>query len=204
MKRTKFIDLNLMRKHSRKKFIKPIALTLSAVALSSCSKEDTVLVKNVEECMSISSGTYAECEAQYQKAIQEAEKTGPKFQSQSQCEVEFGRDYCYRPRGSSWFMPAMTGFLIGQMLNNNRSSYGFYRTPVPTFHYRGNGAMRGKMIAADGTVLGRAGQRNMSVNKSSINPKPRSKVTRTRSRGGFGSTVAAKSKWGGSRSGWGG
>ncbi len=60
-------------------------------------------------------------------------------------------------------------------------------------------------MTADGQVVGKAGRTSTyKVSKSSLKPKP--VVTKTVSRGGFGSVASAKSSWGGGkRSGsWGG
>lgn len=103
-------------------------------------------------------------------------------------------------------MPAMAGFMVGQALNRNDSNYyGYGYSPYqPLFNYTGSRYGRTTMLStADGLKVGSSGT-TTNVGKSAFKPKPQ--VTRTMSRGGFGSTVSAKSSWGGGRSsgGWGG
>jgi len=60
-------------------------------------------------------------------------------------------------------------------------------------------------MGADGQDYGDQRRRSMRVNESSLKPKPT--VSKTMSRGGFGSSVRAKSSWGSAsskRGGWGG
>ncbi|WP_411286361.1 DUF1190 domain-containing protein [Phenylobacterium sp.] len=61
-------------------------------------------------------------------ALAEAEAQAPKFSDQQSCEERYGVDQCV-PRnqgGGSFFTPLLTGFLVGQALNNfgGRGYYG--------------------------------------------------------------------------------
>ncbi len=201
MKRTKHVDLNMMRKNSKKRsFRSPLALGITAIALASCSSQEEVMVVNSpEECVTSSELSLVECQAAYQKAQEEAERTAPKYTSNVDCESEFGSGQCIQSRSGGVFMPMMTGFMIGQMLSGNRG-YGYN----PVYRYnRPRSLNHNRIMTADGTVIGKSGQKSYRVNKSSMKAKPT--VTRTVSRGGFGSMASAKSNWGGGRSrGWGG
>ena len=88
--------------------------------------------------------------------------------------------------------------MLGQMLDGRR-----YSSPV----YTGYGNLYGGYYGADGKRYGDY-SRNSRVSNVKVDPdafKSKPRVTRTISRGGFGSKAAAKSSWGGSRSGgWGG
>lgn len=207
MKRTKHINLNMMRKGTKKQFLKhPLALGLAVATLAGCgSSEEVNVVNSVEECASKTELNLVECEAAYQKAVAEAERTGPKYNSRDQCEAEFGREQCGPSRSGGVFMPMMTGFMIGQMLPGNNYGGANFN---PVYRYnRPYSSLHNRIMTADGTVIGKPGQRSYRVNKSSTSSKPT--VTRTVSRGGFGAVASAKSNWGGGRSrgrsgGWGG
>ena len=207
MKRTKHIDLDMMRKSPKKRFLpRPLALGLMVATLAGCSSQEEVKVVNsVEECAAKTELNFAECEAAYQKAVAEAERTGPKYNSRAQCEAEFGPGQCGPSRSGGVFMPMMSGFMIGRMLSGNNYG-GFGYNPVYRYN-RPSSSLHNRIMTADGTVIGRPGQSSYRVSRSAMKAKPT--TTRTVSRGGFGAVASAKSSWGGGRSrgragGWGG
>jgi uncharacterized protein YgiB involved in biofilm formation len=204
MKRSKNIHLDLMRKVSVPRLhLRPLAIGVAAAIMSGCSDGEQVkMVKSPEDCASSTELNLEQCEAAYKKALAEAERTGPKYSSMRSCEAEFGAGQCTQLGSSSTFMPLMAGFLVGQALSNrNESYYGSYN---PVYRYsRPYSSFNNRIMMADGTVIGDHGEQSYSVSKSNLKPKP--SVTRTVSRGGFGSVASAKSSWGGGRSGgWGG
>jgi uncharacterized protein YgiB involved in biofilm formation len=204
MKRSKHIDLDLMRKGAKKRsFCGPLAIGIAVTALASCSSQEEVKVaSSPEECASTTELSLVECEAAYQKAQAEAERTGPKYNSSTQCESEFGNGQCVQSRSGGFFMPMMSGFMIGRKLSGGSSYCGSAYNPV--YRYSNPySSQNNRIMTADGTVIGKAGQRSYRVNKSTMKSKP--SVTRTVSRGGFGAMASAKSSWGGGKSrGWGG
>ena len=95
MKRTKHIDLDLMRKGFTRRFIKgPLAvgllLSLWCHAVARKKLQWSVRLTSVPP----KPVNLVECEAAYQKAQAEAERTGPKYNSNAQCESEFGGGQC--------------------------------------------------------------------------------------------------------------
>lgn len=200
MKRTRYINLERMRKASIGRFAaRPLALGVAAAALVGCApKEEVKVVKSVEDCVDNTRLDEQQCEAAYKKALIEAERTGPKFRSERLCESEF--DNCQQTGGGMW-MPLMTGFMVASMLDNRDRHYGYYN---PVYRYsKPHSNYYNRLMTADGEVIGRYGRSSYTVDRSSTRPKPT--VTRTVSRGGFGSVASAKSSWGGGRSGgWGG
>lgn len=206
MKRTQFINLDLMRKIKPKFILRPIALGVTAALLSACgnNKQEVKIVSSVDECVSTTSLNLEECEVAYKNALTEAEKTGPKYKSVNACESEFGSGQCVQSQNQSIFMPLMAGFMINELLfNRDRRSYGGYYNPVYRYN-RPYSSYHNTMMMADGTSIGKYGKSSYNVSKSATKQKPI--VSRTVSRGGFGSVASAKSSWGGgSKSkGWGG
>lgn len=203
MKRTKNIHLDFMRKAESpiRPLLKPLALAIATLSFTACSSstEEVKIVSSVSDCTTNTSLTATQCEAAYTKALAEAERTGPKYRSQAECEAEFGYQQCQQSRSNGIFMPLMAGFMIGNLMNNNG---GYAYNPV--YQYRNsNSSSNNRLMTADGTVIGRPGRSSYNVSQSSLKPKP--SVTRTVSRGGFGAKASAKSSWGGGSSkGWGG
>ncbi|MEH6469955.1 MAG: DUF1190 domain-containing protein [Halopseudomonas sp.] len=201
MKRTKQIDLQQMRKQPLYTVTKLAAAIGGVIALAGCgdNKVDAKIYASIDDCKNDNQGEADVCEAAYQRAVAESETTAPKYRSNNDCAAEFGNCEVRHDRnGNSWFMPALGGFMLGQMLDGRR-----YSSPV----YTGYGSLYGGYYGADGKRYGDY-SRNSRVSNVKVSPdafKPKPKVTRTISRGGFGSKAAAKSSWGGSRSGgWGG
>jgi uncharacterized protein YgiB involved in biofilm formation len=202
VKRTKEINLHFMRKigSPARPLFKPLALAIAALSLAACTaKEEVKVVASVDDCKSNTSLTVEQCEAAYAKAVAEAERTGPKYRARADCEAEFGYQRCQQSHRGGLFMPLMAGFMVGNLLNNNR---GYSYNPV--YQYRsGSSYSNNRLMTADGSVIGSPGKSSYSVNPSTLKSKP--SVTRTVSRGGFGAKASAKSSWGGGKSkGWGG
>ncbi|MCG8614236.1 MAG: DUF1190 domain-containing protein [Pseudomonadales bacterium] len=213
MKRTRFINLERMRKAPERNVFrakpgfraKPLCLALAGVTLASCSDtEEVVVYRNLHDCKLQNPELQEQCETAYQEALSKAASSAPKYLSRSDCEDEFGANTCVSYRSESnidWFMPAMAGFLFAKALD--RPNY--YRTQPMFTSYSYHSPMRGHWTTSDGYRYGSVKDRRVTVDPKAFKPKP--KVSKTISRGGFGSKVAAKSSWGGSSSksgGWGG
>lgn len=206
MKKTKSINLSRMRKSSKHFHLKPLVIGLSAATLVACGgTQDAQVYKDISDCVQDNPNLEKQCEAAYQNALAESDKSGPKYRSERDCNYDFGRDNCVTysgPQGQSWFMPAMAGFMFAKLIDRNSyNNYGY--APLYTSYSRFS-PHYGQWSTADGSLYGSRRYGKIKVGNDAFKPKP--KVTRTMSRGGFGSTVSAKSSWGGSssRGGWGG
>ncbi len=206
MKRTRSINLERMRKRSPLSSLTPIAIAIAVSSLAGCSSSrQGEIFKDAAACTQKNPTQAAECERAYNEAVTKAASSAPKYQTAADCIAEFGERSCvpYRgPSGQSWFMPALGGFLFGQMLSSG-SRHSHFGTPLFTSYNRGN-AMYGSWTYADGERHGRSNYGPTTYRDSATKPKPA--VTRTIARGGFGSTVAAKARASRSSSsrGWGG
>lgn len=198
-KRSANINLSRLRKQYA---MKPLALGVASVFLSACAdnKQEATIYKSADECANQNPEHTQQCETAYKEALAEAERTGPKYNSQRDCESEFGANQCRSVERSSgsFFMPFMAGYMLSNLLSPNRySSQPMFTSYSPYSSYRH------RWIGAAGSDYGDLRQRNHRVRPDAFKPKPA--VTSTMKRGGFGSTVRAKSNWGSSRkSGWGG
>jgi uncharacterized protein YgiB involved in biofilm formation len=203
LKRSAFLDLNLMRKRSRAFILAPISLAVISACSSPDNSETVQFVTSVDDCTSSTELSQEACQAAYEKAVQDAEATAPRYRSERDCINEFGQ--CQSSGG--FFMPFMTGYIVSSMISDSMDRKR-YRHSHPAYMYRGSGSLRNKIMTSDGFVVGSPGQRSYKMPREALAPKPA--VTRTISRGGFGAKASAKSNWGSSRasgssrSGWGG
>jgi len=76
---------------------------------------------NPQECKAAGTFTPAQCDAAYAEAQKASAGDAPRFSDQQSCEERYGVDQCVprsSPGGGSFFTPLLTGFIIGQALNN--------------------------------------------------------------------------------------
>lgn len=199
-KRSSVLNLGQFRKQHT---LKPLSLGIASVFIASaCSdnRQEAMVFTSLNDCQYQLPDYAAQCEMAYQKALEEAAETAPKYNSRSDCEYEFGSDQCvvYRnDSGNSWFMPLMAGYIIRDLLEPRR-----YSQPLYTSYSRYS-PYRYRWITANGYDYGDFRKREIRVPKTYTKPPA---VNRTINRGGFGSSVRAKSSWGKSSSskGWGG
>ncbi len=210
MKRSRSINLASMRKSGFLAALpaKPLAIAIAAITFSACSSNEPAKVfQSVEECVKDGAATEQECQQAYDDALAEARRSGPKYANINDCQSEFGSGRCQQYRGSngeSWFVPLMAGYVLGSVLNNSGGYHHYHSAPLYT-SYSHRSPFFGQWSTVDGNTYGSVRQRQISTNKSTFEPKPA--VKKTIRRGGFGSKVAAKSNWGGSKrsgGGWGG
>lgn len=200
-KRTQHINLNAMRKAFA---AKPLALGIASIFLTACggNRDQAAIYNNVDDCIQDNPEQSQACQAAYREALTEAERTGPKYANQRLCEDEFGRNQCYQAQtgSGSFFMPLMAGFMLGNMMSSGR----YYSQPMYT-SYSPYSPLRYRWMTADGYDYGDMRRKYVRTRSDTFKPKPT--VNRTLKRGGFGSSVRAKSTWGSSkstRSSWGG
>ena len=211
MKRSQTINLDRMRKTIGFKK-KPLALGIAIASfLVGCSSggggmpNEGEIFRTLEDCKLKYPQAAQQCEDAYSHAMQVAQDTAPKYASMNDCARDFGRDQCvvYRNNnGSNWFMPFMAGYVVAELIDGIGG-----RRSAPLFtSYSSSSPYYYRWTTADGYSYGNYRTGKVKLNRQTFKPKP--KVTKTIKRGGFGSKVAAKSKWGGSksssRSGWGG
>ncbi len=171
----------------------------SGFFLASCSSEEPVqsaVYKNAEECAAFYNPPES-CKAEFAKAEALHQQVAPKYQTQAECEADFGTGNCpQQPQqqassGGGFFMPMMMGFLAGQMLNKSSSAKQYVPTQplykskddTSTFRTAGNQpvarqtgpvtVMPSRMQVAPGKTVNRGGfgaqaQRRSDQHSSSV------------------------------------
>ena len=208
-KRSRSIQLHRLRKAFA---MKPVAVAIASVGLTACAdnRQEALVYANADDCNADNPEYGEQCATTYQQALSEAQRIGPKYRTQRDCEYEFGYNQCQRVEqgAASLFMPFMAGYMLSSALSSGQyfvqplfTSYN-RRSPMYNRWYGAGGEEYGE-IDIDIDFGKRKKYRTIKVPRKTFEHKPT--VTRTISRGGFGSSVRAKSSWGSSRkSGWGG
>ena len=193
-----------------------LALLGASGLLAACSNSEpdiqTAVYQTVEQCIK-ETLSKVECEKSFTEAKVDAEKNTPVFQSQADCEDEFGAGQCgpkpaapvvagapapaAQSSSSSGFMPLMVGFMLGRAsspLPDNRG----YSTPIyPQAVYRSRSA-DGFVNAGGGYVSNKVGKVTVSPRGDAASYSPAKfaatpKTTTTLARGGFGGRVSVSS-----------
>ncbi|MBD1555886.1 DUF1190 domain-containing protein [Vibrio sp. S9_S30] len=207
MKRSKRVILPSMKKDWQQADMKPLVAFIGLASITGCSDDSTEaqIFKTVGECSEANPGYYQQCQAAYKEAAEMAFLSSPRYTSQSDCEFDFSQG-CVQPEYQNWFAPALGGFMFARLTNS-----GYYSRPLYTY--------RGGWYGSDGSWYGSSNgsykkYKKVKIKSYDLNKQPA--ISRTMSRGGFGSTVEAKSSWSkssgsksssrssGKKSGWGG
>lgn len=156
--------------------------------------------QSVDECVASGSFTRADCVRASNTALQNDEKAAPRYESQTLCEDNFGGGECVRRNesGQSYFVPLLTGFMIGRMLDGGGYRYhGLYRDRRDDSYYTGSGAW-----LSSGGYGGRpwsyqVGSRAVSAPATPVTTQRIQTRSSVVSRGGFGGRASSRGGWGG-------
>lgn len=162
--------------------------------------------KSIDDC--IKGGIYTETACKM--AYEEAKLTTPKFEggnAKQQCEADYGVGNCERQtdsNGNDWFMPAMMGYMVGNMMSGN--SYSGYNNRVihqPIYRDRKN---EGNFAIGASSVINQQQTRTATLNKKLVEshkktystPAKKSSFTSSSSkRTGFGKSSSFRGSFGG-------
>ncbi|MDP3536323.1 MAG: DUF1190 domain-containing protein [Halomonas sp.] len=169
--------------------------------------------RDIDECVADNVYTEEACTAAFEASVESA----PRFDSLAACEEAHGEGACTPPPegqqaasgsgGGGWFMPAMMGYMVGNMMasrGDGASTRRIYHEPV--YRTRNN---RGDWSSASSEATSRVNQRNESVRSSIAQTNtarasnrreataPRAATTqRATQRSGFGSRSSARGGFG--------
>lgn len=176
----------------RSKKVKLTLMAGTALALSGCG-DDRQFVENyktLDACKTADVFTDAQCETAYKEAHAVHVKSSPRYYTSYLCQREF-KATCEERKdnvGGSFWSPFMAGFLVSEVIKDQRSRY--YHTP----YYQSYGTNRG-WYTWSGDMIEMArdsnGRYRPSISRKAITAKPKAAKVMSRtsavSRGGFGS-----------------
>ncbi|HEX4847734.1 MAG TPA: DUF1190 domain-containing protein [Novosphingobium sp.] len=112
-------------------------------------KIEVAAFENQFECQANSGLGEEGCAEARKQAVATAAETAPRFAAAYDCEAEWGQGNCMEQTqgGQSFFMPFVTGFLLGKVLTGNK------RDIVPLFRKTKDGPLQ----TANGVRLGYGG-----------------------------------------------
>ncbi len=180
-------------KRSKKAALILMVPTATLLFASCAQQEEPALVfNNPDECKSAGLSSAEECDAEFAAASALHPEVAPKYANRAECEADFAEGCEAVPeehaRSGGFFMPFMTGYLIGNMLNRNtgnRSS--MFSQPL----YKAS-SDPGSFRTGNNTVVSR-GTGLVQVNPSRVAPQAGGMVRR----GGFGQQAATRTSLGG-------
>ncbi|WP_045392245.1 DUF1190 domain-containing protein [Falsirhodobacter sp. alg1] len=181
-----------------------VALTLMGTAfiLAGCKEEttDAAAFPDVASCRAEAERgnlnfTAADCDNAFATAQADYAETAPRYDALAVCEEEHGAGNCTQAAqsgGGFSFMPLLAGFMIGQMLGGRG---GFMSQPLVK-------TPNGRFSTPGGTsVATNSGTGKMNAQAFQKAPTTAGRPAMSRadvaSRGGFGSSSAARSSYGG-------
>ncbi|ESQ91313.1 hypothetical protein ABAC460_07030 [Asticcacaulis sp. AC460] len=134
-------------KRRRARWLALLACTTSAVAmLGGCGNpapsqagwdngnNDAIVYKSLDECKAAQTDDRICDEAMAEAAAVQGQH---QFSRKEQCEAEYGAGHCESRGGGSWFVPALTGFMLARAMNGadldtyrRRRNDGYTSAPV--------------------------------------------------------------------------
>ncbi len=143
---------------------------------------DALSYATVAECKASGAVPSATCDSAYTQAQAANGQNAPRFEARAMCEEQHGVGQCEPRNNGSFFTPLLTGFIIGQALNNIGGGY----RGAPMYRDRdGYYGGAGGRISRD-YVTGRS-----QIGANAFNPNARAPArvqsrSAVVSRGGFG------------------
>jgi len=163
----------------------PAAANWNQGSVAQGEQVETFQYADLASCKTANAIPDAECDTAYAKAVEDNDKSAPRFEAQATCEETYGAGNCV-PRsangGGSFFTPLLAGFVIGRMLDGGYRGTGLYRDRDG--YSTGWGGRLGRDYTTGRTTISR-----QSIDPpDAVRQAPQRMQTRTSvvSRGGFG------------------
>lgn len=154
------------------------------VGCDEVADQHVAMYQNADDCARANPQEKAQCLKSYQDATYESDRTGPKYDSQADCQKDFSTEQCHQqtPSSGSHWVPYMYGYMYG--------SHGSYSQPLYSSNQPGSSMYKQAFDAAGNKYGSAVSGRYISTTRSNLAPKP---TVTTTTRGGFGATVARMS-----------
>lgn len=190
----------------RSKHVAIAIVGAAAFTLAGCREEqvDATAFPDLQSCLdqSVAGGMFSrqDCETAFSDAQELHVESAPRYDSRAVCEEQHGEGACGTEAAAasggsgSIFMPLLAGYLMGNMMSG-RSGMAAAQPLYKTSDGRFTNAARSS------TFSGNSGSTKMSTSQfvrpaSTVGKAPMTRATAT-SRGGFGSTGAGRTGFGG-------
>lgn len=150
--------------------------------------DERLAYRDVQQCIADGKVSKEVCEQEYEAALRARSANYPSY---ADCAAQWGdcRPYV-SSSGDHWFVPALTGFMIGRLMGHRGDRYYYYGGAYGGGGYGGWGGPY-RERADRGAWRGYGGYPGADA-------PPRGPTTaETLSRGGFGQSGAARGSWGG-------
>lgn len=174
MKRSRSIVLTTM--------IASTALSLTACDADGGRPVDALSFNSVAECRAAGSVRAADCDKAYAQAVKANETTAPQFEDRQTCEEQYGPAQCTPRNNGSFFTPLLTGFIVGQALNNLG---GYSGAPMYRDRFGNYSGGAGGALTRD-YMTGRTRVGSEAFNPDAKSPTRVQSRSAVISRGGFG------------------
>ncbi|MBY5926143.1 MULTISPECIES: DUF1190 domain-containing protein [unclassified Halomonas] len=162
--------------------------------MSGCSgSRESAFYQDVASCIKHNPAHAAQCSSAYEDALDEVSRSGPRYRQMADCTAEFGVNQCIASDSTPpYYMPKVGGFLLQDPDDDDHYNSYYHPSTAVLVSHSTTSPLYGRYTTVDGSDLGRPSGGRFSTPKSVFSSKPA--VTRTISRGGFGSSVVAKSR----------
>lgn len=135
------------------------------------------------------------CQTAQTQALANASKESPHFGTREQCVAQYGADMCRQGSDGSFWMPALSGFLIGRMMDNNRNQAVYM--PAGPVYRQASGAYTSPSSGVYGGSYRSSSTGWSSTASEGGHSSSAGSRAITSGRGGFGSSHAMAGSWGG-------
>ncbi|WP_159654263.1 DUF1190 domain-containing protein [Vibrio atypicus] len=146
------------------------------------SKTEGAIYYDANECQDNNPEEAQQCELAYQDAMDEAERSAPRYKTERECEYDFREDDCYYSSRYFSYIPRMSGFFYSTDLDDfDGYKKRYYSQPMYRFkkgYYSGTGSFYGS-------------HRVQTVKMSSGSLRKGGTIGKAMSRGGFGKAVSS-------------
>jgi uncharacterized protein YgiB involved in biofilm formation len=142
-----------MKTWRRSRYVGFSVLGAAAALAAGCNKapnppppQSAQLYRSVDECAR--ERPRADCERAWAQAQDAHARNAQAFASRPECEQQWGTGNCqsYNSRGTDWFIPALTGFMLARAMSPNGGYCrpGVFGCPSDPDYYGGHGVYFGR------------------------------------------------------------
>lgn len=194
----------------RSRALKLSLLGTAPLALVACGSKDRDLTyESVQDCIEEGRVAPQACSTAFNESFKVHYRQAPRFYSEGSCLTEYGNCLRYQENGTSFWIPAMAGFLAGRYVHSYGSTHRPYIVTHGDYGYRplyrthddwnrGTWSSWGSgSSGSSGSLTSRTyGSGRSSWGSGSSGGSGRISTSSV-SRGGFGGSSSASGGWGG-------